>query len=236
MRLNLAKARQVNLDRNILAKLMLAEYFNPEFFKTVIKPKNREQFKAFENGEQLSEDNPFFSWKDKEWVKEWINNDTQIGEAKLEEYVYFSSVKNRYGQSNLNQLSPTAKKCYDSLVDGTETNRKEALKLVESIAPGEKAIIASELFSIIENCSTMNIEVLRSYADFSVKVGMIPEALNNLMNIPASQYDVPSYGQLTPFISKLNSEESKQFIAYLMTNQKLKSTIERGSQLNKLLK
>lgn len=236
MRLNLAKARQVNLDRNILAKLMLAEYFNPEFFKTVIKTKNREQFKAFENGEQLSEDNPFFSWKDKEWVKEWINNDTQIGAAKLEEYVYFSSVKNRYGQSNLNQLSPTAKKCYDSLVDGTETNRKEALKLVESIAPGEKAIIASELFSIIENCSTMNIEVLRSYADFSVKVGMIPEALKNLMNIPVNQYDVASYGQLVPFISNLSPKESEQFITYLKTNQKLISTIERGSQLNKLLK
>lgn len=236
MRLNLAKARQVDLDRNILAKLMLAEYFNPEFFKAVIKPTNREQFKVFENGEQLNDDNPFFNWKDKDWVKEWIHNDTRIGDAKLEEYVYFSSIKNRYGQSNLDQLSPIAKRCYDSLADGTETNRQEALKLVEGIAPGEKAIIASELFSIIENCSTMNVEVLRSYADFSVKVGMIPEALNNLMNIPASQYDVPSYGQLTPFISKLNSEESKQFIAYLMTNQKLKSTIERGSQLNKLLK
>ena len=236
MRLNLAKARQVDLDRNILAKLMLAEYFNPEFFKAVIKPTNREQFKVFENGEQLNDDNPFFNWKDKDWVKEWIHNDTRIGDAKLEEYVYFSSIKNRYGQSNLDQLSPTAKRCYDSLADGTETNRQEALKLVEGIAPGEKAIIASELFSIIENCSTMNVEVLRSYADFSVKVGMIPEAFNNLMNIPASQYDVPSYGQLTPFISKLNSEESEQFIAYLMTNQKLKSTIERGSQLNKLLK
>ena len=81
MRLNLAKARQVDLDRNILAKLMLAEYFNPEFFKAVIKPTNREQFKVFENGEQLNDDNPFFNWKDKDWVKEWIHNDTRIGDA-----------------------------------------------------------------------------------------------------------------------------------------------------------
>lgn len=33
MRLKLAKARNVALDKNILAKLMLAEYFNPEFSK-----------------------------------------------------------------------------------------------------------------------------------------------------------------------------------------------------------
>lgn len=42
MRLKLAKARNVALDKNILAKLMLAEYFNPEFFKAVTKPENRE--------------------------------------------------------------------------------------------------------------------------------------------------------------------------------------------------
>lgn len=48
MRLKLAKARNVALDKNILAKLMLAEYFNPEFFKAVTKPENRELFKAFE--------------------------------------------------------------------------------------------------------------------------------------------------------------------------------------------
>ena len=45
MRLTLAKARGVNLDKNILAKLMLAEYFNPEFFKAIRKPDNRELFK-----------------------------------------------------------------------------------------------------------------------------------------------------------------------------------------------
>lgn len=236
MRINLAKARRVDLDRNILAKLMLAEYFNPDFFKTLIKPENIELFKAFENGEELNEDNPFFIWKDKIWVKDWISNDTRIGNAKLEEYLYFSNIKNRYGQSNLDQLSPTARKCYNFLADGTETNRKEALKMVESIASGEKAIIATELFRIIESCSTMNVEVLRSYADFSEKAGMIPEALKNLMNIPVSQYDVASYGQLSPFMSKLNENESKQFNDYLATNSKLKTTIERSSKINKMFK
>jgi len=67
MRLSLAKARGVSLDKNILAKLMLAEYFNPEFFKAITKPENRELFKAFEKGEDLKENNPFSAWKDKEW-------------------------------------------------------------------------------------------------------------------------------------------------------------------------
>lgn len=69
MRLKLAEARNVILDKNILAKLMLAEYFNPEFFKAVTKPENRELFKEFEKGEVLNDENPFAVWKEKDWVK-----------------------------------------------------------------------------------------------------------------------------------------------------------------------
>ncbi len=87
MRIELAKTRNVKLNKNILAKLMLAEYFNPEFFKAVTKPENRELFKSFEEGEDLNEDNPFAAWRDKDWVKKWMQNGTKLGEEKLDKYV-----------------------------------------------------------------------------------------------------------------------------------------------------
>ena len=236
MRLSLAKARGVKLDKNILAKLMLAEYFNPEFFKAIIKPENRELFKAFENGDALKEDNPFAVWKDKEWVKNWMQNGTTLDDEKLEKYVYFANVKNRYGQSNLDQLSPSARKCYEYLVDGTDTNRNAALKLVDILSPGEKAIIANEVFAIIERSSSMNVEVLRSYTDFSVKAGMIGEALNKLMEQPASKYTVAAYGKISPFISKLSDGEAKRFNDYLSTNSDLQNAITRGEKLNSITK
>lgn len=236
MRLALAKARGVKLDKNILAKLMLAEYFNPEFFKAIIKPENRELFKAFEKGDALKEDNPFAIWKDKEWVKNWMQNGTNLDDEKLEKYVYFANVKNRYGQSNLDQLSPSARKCYECLVDGTDTNRNAALKLVDNLSPGEKAIIANEVFAIIERSSSMNVEVLRAYTDFSVKAGMIGEALNKLMEQPASKYTFMAYGQLSPFISKLSDDEAKRFKDYLSTNTDLQNTITRGEKLKSITK
>lgn len=236
MRLSLAKARGVELDKNILAKLMLAEYFNPEFFKAITKPDNRELFKAFEKGEALKEDNPFTVWKEKDWVKNWMQNGTTLDDEKLEKYVYFANVKNRYGQSNLDQLSPSARKCYEYLVDGTDTNRNAALKLVDNLAPGEKAIIATEVFAILERSSSMNVEILRAYTDFSVKAGMIEEALNKLMEQPASKYTVVAYGQLAPFISKLSDDEAKRFKDYLSTNTDLKNAITRGEQLKSITK
>ena len=236
MRLSLAKARGVKLDKNILGKLMLAEYFNPEFFKAIIKPENRELFKAFEKGDALKEDNPFAIWKDKEWVKNWMQNGTNLDDEKLEKYVYFANVKNRYGQSNLDQLSPSARKCYEYLVDRTDTNRNAALKLVDNLSPGEKAIIANEVFAIIERSSSMNVEVLRAYTDFSVKAGMIGEALNKLMEQPASKYTVAAYGQISPFISKLSDGEAKRFKDYLSTNTDLQKAITRGEKLNSITK
>ena len=235
MRLKLAKARNVALDKNILAKLMLAEYFNPEFFKAVTKPENRELFKAFEKGEELNDDNPFAVWKEKDWVKKWMQNGTRLDEEKLDKYVYFADVKNRYGQSSLDMLSPTARKCYEQLVDGTEMNRNAALKLVDKLVPGEKAIIASEVFAVIENTSTINVEVLRSYTKFCIKAGMTEDALKKLMEQPVSKYNAVACGQLASFISNLSPDKATMFNDYLSTNPELKSTIERQARLNSIV-
>ena len=235
MRLELAKARHVTLNKNILAKHMLAEYFNPEFFKAVTKPENRELFKSFENGEELNDDSPFASWKEKDWVKRWMQNGTRLDDEKLDKYVYFADVKNRYGQSSLDLLSPTARKCYEQLIDGTEMNRTAALKCVDTLAPGEKAIIASEVFAVIENTSTMNAEVLRSYTEFCIKAGMTEEALKKLMEQPVSKYNAAACGQLSSFISKLSPGEASKINDYLSTNPELKKTIERQKKLNSIV-
>lgn len=235
MRLKLAEARNVILDKNILAKLMLAEYFNPEFFKAVTKPENREFFKEFEKGEVLNDENPFAVWKEKDWVKKWMQNDTRLEDENLDKYVYFSDVKNRYGQSNLDLLSPTARKCYELLVSGTEMNRNSALTFIGKLAPGEKAIIASEVFAVIENKSTMNVEVLRSYTEFCIKAGMMEEALKKLMEQPASKYNAIAYGQLTPFITKLSLDEATKFNNYLSTNIEVKNAIERQKKLKSII-
>ena len=235
MRLELSKARNVTLDKNILAKLMLAEYFNPEFFKAITKPENRELFKVFEKGEKLNDDNPFAVWQEKDWVKRWMQNGTRLDDEKLDKYVYFADVKNRYGQSNLDMLSPTARKCYEQLVDGTDMNRTAALKLVDKLAPGEKAIIASEVFAVIENTSTMNVEVLRSYTEFCIKTGMTEEALKKLMEQPVSKYNTVACGQLASFISILSPDEATKFNDYLSTNPELKNTIERQARLNSIV-
>lgn len=114
-------------------------------------------------------------------------------------------------------------------------NRNSALTFIGKLAPGEKAIIASEVFAVIENKSTMNVEVLRSYTEFCIKAGMMEEALKKLMEQPASKYNAIAYGQLTPFITKLSLDEATKFNDYLSTNIEVKKTIERQKKLKSII-
>lgn len=234
MRLELAKSRKVSLDKNILAKLMLAEYFNPEFFKVITNPTNREWFKMFEAGEEMNDDNPFKLWKEKDWVKKWMSNGPKIDHENLARYMYFANIKNRYGQSNLAQLSPSAKKCYEFLVDGTVSNRNKAIQMAKALAPGERSIIAAEIFTIIENSSTIPVEILRSYTDFCCNSGLEDEALVKLMEQPVEKYTQEVCAQLITFMKNLSHEDENKLKEYLSTNDTLKATIDNLDKLKSI--
>lgn len=236
MRLELAKARGINLNKNILAKLLLAEYFKPDFFDTLVKETNRDDFKSFENGETLEENNPFVTWKDDIWVKTWSNNGTVIGNESLDKYIYFANVKNRYGHSKLDMLSPSARKCFDLMASGTDSGRNRGVKMAKELSSGEMAIIASELFAIVETSSEMNNEVLRAFVDFCIEVDMKDHALKKLKELPPEKYTFESYGQLTAFLGKLSEGEKASFDSYLSSNQALVNTIKRTNQVTSAIK
>ena len=164
-----------------------------------------------------------------------MNNGTKLGDEKLDKYVYFADVKNRYGQSNLDLLSPSARKCYEDLVDGADMKRKDALTLVENLSTGEKAIIASEVFAVVESTSKLKPELVRSYTEFCIKANMIEDALKKLMGQPVEKYDAIVYAQLLPFISKLSKGEATEFNSYLSKNSNMKTTIERQAQVETTL-
>lgn len=236
MRMKLAKARHVELDRNILAKLLMAEYFEPDFFVEITKKKNRDAFKAFESNGEIQDDNPFKKWQDNGWVKTWLKNGPEIKEESLDEYFYFANVNDRYGKYRLEMLSPTARKCYEYLVDGTESHRNEALNMVTALSTGEQNIIAKEVFSVLETSSKMNVEVLRSFADFMAATNMTNQAVSKLMQLPVEKYTQESYGQLTPFMNKLSAEEKKKLDDYLKANSNLAKTIDRTNKAMSIIK
>ena len=54
MRISLAEKRQITLQKKVLAKLMLAEYYKPTFIEVLMNPESKGELKQLENGDNES--------------------------------------------------------------------------------------------------------------------------------------------------------------------------------------
>lgn len=237
LREQLAESRGIELDINIQAKLLLAEYFKEDLFKLVTDPGNSDYFKEFESGATIEAGNPFAKLAENKWVMSWIQTEPKLSGKSFEKYLYFATKASRYRQSKIDFLSPTARKCYDYLIDGTQTHRQEALKMITGISDGERSIIWNSIFDTLTASSSVKPELLKSFVDVSLAIDCPSAAVKRLQEIPASKYPSESMAQLSVFMQRLTPQEKNQLKAYLENNPALKGAIQRLGELeDKLLK
>ena len=131
MRLDMAKTRGVDLKQDVMAKLMLIEYFYGTFYKLVIDGSNKEELAKFEKGKETT---IFKDYTNDEWLKKWNEIDCKLSEEDLRDYYYFSSSRFAYNQSVASNISPTARICLDKLLDKTEIHRTEAVEQLKDLS------------------------------------------------------------------------------------------------------
>lgn len=201
----------------------------------------------------IGADERLIQYSIKSKYKEVPGNNMDIGKEYLEKVIQYPLCIPQLTQAEVNQylacllLRQTLtdedfKKILD-IVYSLEPDQDFSMELINNtasdIAESCKNDMALawqiEVFAVIENTSTMNVEVLRAYTEFCMKVGMIEEALKKLMEQPANKYNAIAYGQLAPFIAKLSPDETKKFNDYLSTNEDVKGTIERQAKLQSIM-
>ena len=95
MREKMALFRNVDLDRKILAKIMLLEYFKPVLFETISSNLDNKgmssHIKEIENND--FQDNK--EYEDDNWVKNWIEVEPSLAEKDLTKYLYFLRESNK---------------------------------------------------------------------------------------------------------------------------------------------
>lgn len=92
MRERMANSRKIPIQRTILAKLMLLEYFKRTYFQELYsiqfnEVKGQSIFKDMENGTYISK---FEKWENDPWVKKWVEGKPHISGTNLAPYFYFS--------------------------------------------------------------------------------------------------------------------------------------------------
>lgn len=233
MRINMASSRNIKLDRNVLAKLMLAEYYKQSFYEMLAEGSIREEIAKLEKGEE-SENAQIacFQETDIEWIRKWAKITPAICELELAPYFYFSrdnSILRHIGSHN---LSPIGTQCLNNLSDKTDTGRTKGIKLFNELIPKEKDVVFDAIYSTLTGSSKIETEIFKSFIQLSMNEELKEKALKMLQAIPAERYEPYMIAELMNFLNAFDEKTQEEFYSFLSSNNKLKKAIEVNKKYN----
>ncbi len=167
MRKGMGDSKKLQLKLGVLAKLMLLEYFKPEWFRVLAEAQAIENGKPrclslLEAGSEPSEetetdseqnndadttlDESFSAWLADDWMKEWLCSLPGLSKIDLRRYFHFS--RDRLGalSSAVQRMTPAAQEVLGMLLDASKAQRKIGLKKSKSdLSPADAAAIFESL-------------------------------------------------------------------------------------------
>ena len=239
MRLNMAQYKTIELDRKILAKIMMLEYFKPRMFAELVSaPVDLTgkiiELSTLENKESETLEK-LASWKDDEWVKAWLEMQPAIGEEDLRPYFYFArtTLDNRYEMSKM-KLSKIANDVLRNLTAGTDSGIRSACDKAKEVNEYEAALIIEHLISRITSSSDISDIQLRSLLEWgALKKGVHTEIINGLDAVSGTRIKPSHIPRVMNFGKEINQIQrvDEIFDSWIKNNQALKTFIdaERGN-------
>lgn len=222
MRVNMADTRGVKLDKKILSKLMLLEYFKEPMYAEVVNPNNRKDLEELETKKTITSRNVFNKWKDDEWVKDWLAIDVPLNEKDLRPYYYFSRSTQRVNQAINNLLSPNAQQSLKSFLAKTDSERVKAIKLFETLSDSECILVTDAIYEEMLKTEEIDMDIFKSFiAVLSCKT-MLDQAAKQIKKIPASKIGAEMLPLINDLKSKLSTTQDKEEIEdYINKNTNL---------------
>jgi predicted KAP-like P-loop ATPase len=233
MRISMAESRGITLDKNVLAKLMLLEYFKESMYAMVVDPTNSKDLEELESN-NFSEDNVFKKWATDDWVKEWLAIDVKLSGINLRDYYYFSRSTQRVDMSIKELLSPDAQKCLDFLLDKTDSNRRTAIALIPMIATNEVSIILDSIYDKMISLDEIDTDWFKSYIEVLSVDSMLPQASDRIKHIPLEKYNSGIVAQMLTLLPKVTQEQKNEITTFLSQKSELASVLERADRFKKI--
>lgn len=234
LRIQMSDYRKIKLDRRILSKIMLVEYFRDTFYKRLaeLQPNEKGILEEIEFIESNKWDDAkeLGIWRDDAWVVEWINIEPNLAKEDLKPYFYFSRESLRYGSFTKQQsLSNEATKIVERLLSEGDSARIEAIKCALNITEYEAAAIHKILVSKIESATDIDKPLFQSFIEWSgVRTELQVETIAVLERISAKKIRAPFIPLITAFAQKLSSKAKivELYNKWISENTKIKGAIE----------
>ena len=227
MRIALAERRDIKLQKKVLAKLMLAEYYKPSFIDALMRPESKDELKLLEEGGDETAFAALKDWGNDEWVQKWSMSEPMLSSINnLADYFYFSRESRKLYSSNSEVLSTEAKRLLQNLLDSSDTARSKAVESAKQLAPAEQVILSNALLDELTKEERIDSKKFKTYLDLTVELKQQKEAVVRIKTLPIARITAGLVGQMTAFVKTLDNESKESLKAFLYTNSKLSAAVK----------
>lgn len=208
MRLKMAEFKKIKLDKRILVKLMLVEYFKDSVFKQLglmQAEANGEltELEMIENG-QWNELDKLRIWKDDQWFRIWAESEPRISKVDLSAYFYFSRESLQVSRSRTSAgLSTEADKILKDLLSKSELGRKDALKKQSQLNDFESSEILKALFAELDQSTEIDKSHFAAFIEWGEgNKSLYADVMGYLESLPVSKIKLAFSPRLASFAKK----------------------------------
>ena len=226
MRIALADRRNITLQKKVLAKLMLAEYYKPSFIEALMKPESKDELKQLESKSGEAAFTALKDWCSDEWVQKWAVGEPRLSAVdNLSDYFYFSRESRKFYSSSAEILSNEAKELLQNLVDASDSVRSKAIESAKQLAPAEQVLLDNAMYDEIIKEEKIDSKKFKSYLELSVELQQQKEAVTRIKALPIARIPAGLVGQMTAFVKTLDASTKDSLKSFLLTNSKLNASV-----------
>ncbi len=235
MRLEMAKYKHLDLDRKVLAKVMMLEYFKLPLFKKIAELVQSSddcsrKLKELEE-DTVDENNELKVWKEDMWVRQWAMSEPKISHINLKPYFYFTrtSLDEKFDLS-VKKLSPLAQEILKKLLSKGEIAIKNAIKESPNVNDSEASQILEEVFSQMVKESKITVNSFKSFISWGgTREILTTDVISNLMSINGEFIPLGAIPLVGNFMKKYkrNSEIIEILVRWKQENKKLEIAIDK---------
>lgn len=222
MREKMASFRNVDLDRKILAKIMLLEYFKPVLFETISLNLDNKgmslHIKKIENND--FKDNK--EYENDKWVRNWIDVEPSLAEKDLTKYLYFVRESNKGFLRIEPDISEEGKEVLAHLLSKTEIVEKKGIEESKKLGNFDLQKILKILYSKLIDDDKLNNDSFKVFMRFAeVHKDLQGDAIKYLKSINPDKIKMTQAPLIVSFKNNLDNKEiMDDFINELPSNVK----------------
>lgn len=238
MREKMSVYKKMNLDRKVLAKIMMLEYFKPTLFKQLAEIQASEKGKLKElellEKNELGEGDSLKIWKDDKWVQDWCKVGSKLSEVDLRAYFYFSrdTLTNRTINSS-QKISPQAESILEKLLSKVEFSRNAAMKEAIEINDYESIEILQRIFTQLISETNINKDLMKSYLEWGkTKEILYTQVLSDLRSLSGNKISLSMVPMIGDYITSTKQLENfhEILIKWGEENDKIKNPLEKHTK------